>query len=134
MKFSTEPLRCGRAGEFELSAGDLIRITKNGRTADDKHRLDNGMTFQIRGFDDEGNIVLTNGMNVGGRAGTPAAPGALALGAHTLDVVAGEGLRMQLVNTATARVMRLRMTDGAGTIVTWDSPAITEAREGPAPL
>jgi FtsP/CotA-like multicopper oxidase with cupredoxin domain len=65
----------------------------------------------------EGNIVLTNGMNVGARGGTPAAPGSLALGAHTLDVVAGEGLRLQLVNAATARFFRLRMTDSAGTMI-----------------
>src|SRR6185503_16876726 len=65
----------------------------------------------------EGFTVLTNGVNVGARAGTPAAPGALAAGASTLDVQAGQGLRLQLVNAATARVFRLRMTDGAGTLI-----------------
>ena len=39
-----------------------------------------------RARSNEGQTVLTNGMNVGGRAGTPAAPGALAPGAQTLDV------------------------------------------------
>jgi FtsP/CotA-like multicopper oxidase with cupredoxin domain len=62
----------------------------------------------------EGNIVLTNGMNVGGRAGSPGAPGALAGGAHTLDVLAGQGLRFQVVNAATTRFFRLIMTDSAG--------------------
>jgi len=63
----------------------------------------------------EGQTVLTNGRNVGGRAGTPAAPGALALNASTLDVLAGAGLRLQLVNSAQVRFFRLRLTDGAGT-------------------
>jgi len=63
----------------------------------------------------EGQTVLTNGMNVGARAGTPAAPGALALNAFTLDVLAGQGLRLQMVNAATTRFFRLRLTDSAGT-------------------
>lgn len=62
----------------------------------------------------EGQLVLTNGMNVGGRAGTPSAPGALAAGAYTLDVTAGQGLRFQLVNAATTRFFRLILTDQAG--------------------
>jgi FtsP/CotA-like multicopper oxidase with cupredoxin domain len=65
----------------------------------------------------EGQTVLTNGMNVGGRAGTPAAPGALDLNAHTLDVQAGQGLRLQLVNAATTRFFRLRMTDNTGAMI-----------------
>ena len=63
----------------------------------------------------EGNIVLTNGRNVGGRAGSPAAPGAPAPGAFELDVQPGQGLRLQLLNTATTRFFRLRLTDDAGT-------------------
>jgi ATP-dependent exoDNAse (exonuclease V) alpha subunit len=51
--FHTRPL--------SLAAGDLVRITHNGRTADDKHRLDNGMMFRVRRFDDAGNIILHNG-------------------------------------------------------------------------
>jgi FtsP/CotA-like multicopper oxidase with cupredoxin domain len=62
----------------------------------------------------EGQVVLTNGMNVGHRAGSPSAPGALAAGAYTLDVTAGQGLRFQLVNAATTRFFRLLMTDAAG--------------------
>ena len=63
----------------------------------------------------EGQTVLTNGVYVGGRAGSPSAPGALAPGAHTLDVQPGQGLRLQLVNAATTRFFRLRLTDGSGT-------------------
>jgi FtsP/CotA-like multicopper oxidase with cupredoxin domain len=62
----------------------------------------------------EGQTVLTNGMNVGGRAGTPAAPGALAGGAQTLNVLAGQGLRLQMGSEATTRFFRLRLTDNAG--------------------
>ena len=65
----------------------------------------------------EGQIVLTNGMNVGGRAGSPSAPGALDAGAHTLDVQAGQGVRLQIVNTATTRFFRLKLTDAAGAMI-----------------
>lgn len=65
----------------------------------------------------EGFTVLTNGVAVGGREGTPAAPGALAAGAQTLDVQAGQGLRLQIVNPSPVRYMRLRLTDGGGTQV-----------------
>ncbi|HEX6132019.1 MAG TPA: multicopper oxidase domain-containing protein, partial [Actinomycetota bacterium] len=65
----------------------------------------------------EGQTVLTNGKNVGARAGSPSAPGALAGGASTLDVQPGQGLRLQLVNSATTRFFRLRLTDGAGTTI-----------------
>ena len=65
----------------------------------------------------EGQVVLTNGINVGGRAGSPSAPGALEAGAHTLDVQAGQGVRLQIVNTATTRFFRLKLTDGAGGMI-----------------
>jgi FtsP/CotA-like multicopper oxidase with cupredoxin domain len=67
------------------------------------------------GRENEGQTVLTNGKNVGGRDGTPSAPGALAAGAETYDVEAGQGLRLRLGNTATIRFFRLRLTDNAGT-------------------
>ncbi|OYT19382.1 MAG: hypothetical protein CCU26_11885 [Nitrospira sp. UW-LDO-01] len=62
----------------------------------------------------EGFTVLTNGVNVGGRAGTPSAPGALAAGASTLDVQAGQGLRLQIVNPSPVRYVRLRLTTKSG--------------------
>jgi FtsP/CotA-like multicopper oxidase with cupredoxin domain len=64
----------------------------------------------------EGQRVLTNGVNVGGRSGTPSVPGAVALDAttHRLSVRRGQGLRLQIVNCATTRYFRLRLTDGAG--------------------
>src|SRR4051812_237318 len=62
----------------------------------------------------EGQTVLTNGKNVGGRAGNQNAPGALVLGASTLDVQAGQGLRLQILNAATTRYMRLHLSNSAG--------------------
>jgi FtsP/CotA-like multicopper oxidase with cupredoxin domain len=65
----------------------------------------------------EGQTVLTNGVNVGGRAGTPAAPGALAVGAATKNILSGQGLRMRIANCAHLRYFRLRLTTQAGTKV-----------------
>ena len=66
----------------------------------------------ISGTVNEGEIVLTNGMNVGGRAGAPDDNplGALDAGAQTFDVVAGQGLRLQVGSEATVRFFRLRLT------------------------
>jgi FtsP/CotA-like multicopper oxidase with cupredoxin domain len=69
------------------------------------------------GRTNEGQTVLTNGKNVGGRLGTPSAPGALALGASKLNVQSGQGLRLQLINSASIRYMRLRLTDATGSLV-----------------
>src|SRR5437588_6223542 len=62
----------------------------------------------------EGQTVLTNGVNVGGRAGTPALPGMLAPGATTKTVIQGQGLRMRIANCATLRYFRLRLTTQGG--------------------
>ena len=62
----------------------------------------------------EGQTVLTNGKNVGARAGTPAAPGVLAPGASKLNVQAGQGVRLQLISSATTRFFRLLLTDQSG--------------------
>jgi FtsP/CotA-like multicopper oxidase with cupredoxin domain len=65
----------------------------------------------------EGQTVLTNGMNVGARPGTPSAPGALPAAAHVLDVESGGGLRLQIGNCATTRYFRLRLTTSSGALV-----------------
>lgn len=44
-----------------LAAGDLVRITQNGTTADGRHRLTNGALYNVKGFAADGNIVLNNG-------------------------------------------------------------------------
>ena len=69
----------------------------------------------------EGQTVLTNGVNVGGRKGTPLLqglqPGPGALDASALKITAepGSGLRFQIANMATTRYFRLILTTQAGT-------------------
>ena len=68
----------------------------------------------------EGQTVLTNGMNVGARLGTPAAPGALVSPPGTpppRGVLSGQGLRLQILNCCVHRYFRLRLTTGTGTQV-----------------
>ena len=79
-------------------AGDVPNIQKSGSA----------------GTVNEGQTVLNNGKNVGARAGSPASPGLLAPGAATLNVDAGQGLRLQLISAATTRFFRLRLTDQLG--------------------
>jgi|GEM_PF-1014837 len=62
----------------------------------------------------EGQTVLTNGVNVGGRAGTPGAPSTVAMGASKKTVVPGQGLRMRIVNCSHLRYFRLRLTTHTG--------------------
>ncbi|HMB75950.1 MAG TPA: multicopper oxidase domain-containing protein [Kiloniellaceae bacterium] len=63
----------------------------------------------------EGQIVLTNGQQPAGRKGSPAEPGKLDTDAAPLAMMVGEGLRLQVVNAATSRYFRLRLTDQSGT-------------------
>ena len=73
--------------------------------------------------------MLTNGMNVGG-AGRHARPRPARSppARQTLDVHAGQGLRLQIVNAATIRFFRLRLTDSAGVA----GPARPRRRRGRA--
>ena len=48
---------------LEVTKGDKIRITSNGKSNDGKH-LFNGTTYNIHGFDKEGNIKLSNGSTI----------------------------------------------------------------------
>jgi FtsP/CotA-like multicopper oxidase with cupredoxin domain len=66
------------------------------------------------GRTNEGQTVLTNGKNVGGRPGSPSAPQALPGTSATLDVQPGQGLRLQIINASTIRYMRLRLTTNTG--------------------
>ncbi len=43
-----------------LSVGDTIRLTGGGKTIDGRHKLNNGATYQVAGFTEEGGIVLSN--------------------------------------------------------------------------
>ena len=49
---------------LDLAPGDWVRITRNGTTADGRHRLNNGALYKVKAFDDAGNIVLVNGWTV----------------------------------------------------------------------
>jgi len=67
----------------------------------------------------EGQTVITNGVGVGARGGNPHDPAHPLLpdpvvGAHLYPVLAGQGLRLQVGNTATIRFFRLRLTDDHG--------------------
>ncbi len=63
-----EALPLDQSGRFQafhasilsVAPGDILRITKNGKTADKKHALNNGARYTVKGFDRDGNIVLTN--------------------------------------------------------------------------
>jgi FtsP/CotA-like multicopper oxidase with cupredoxin domain len=66
----------------------------------------------------EGQTVLTNGVNVGARAGSPEAPGALASDAKKIIAIGNQQYRLQIVNAATTRYMRLRLTTPSGQIST----------------
>jgi ATP-dependent exoDNAse (exonuclease V) alpha subunit len=50
---------------LKLAPGDRVRITHNGTTANGKHRLNNGALYNVKEFDEGGNIVLDNGWTVG---------------------------------------------------------------------
>ena len=50
-----------RRGSLTLATGDLIRVTANGKTADGKHRLNNGAQYEVAGFTRGGDVKLTNG-------------------------------------------------------------------------
>ena len=45
-----------RAASVRLAAGDRLRITANGKTADGRHRLNNGALFTVKGFTSGGDI------------------------------------------------------------------------------
>lgn len=71
--------------------------------------------MKMTGRINEGQTVLTNGVNVGPRPGSPSAPGPVDLASiRTLSVRRGQGLRLQIVNCATTRYFRLRLTDATG--------------------
>ena len=66
----------------------------------------------------EGQMVLANGLVPAARTGSPSAPGALESGAAVINVKAGEGVRLQMINAAVTRYFRLLMTNKGGTQVT----------------
>ncbi len=63
-----DPLPLSQAAKYQvfrpnvlpIAQGDVLRVTRNGKTLDGRHRLNNGAIFTVKGFDSDGNIVLTN--------------------------------------------------------------------------
>lgn len=55
-----------RPATLKLAAGDTMRFTQNGWTADKKHHLDNGARYKVAGFEKGGGIRLENGWVVAG--------------------------------------------------------------------
>jgi hypothetical protein len=49
-----------RSETIALAEGDVIRFTAGGKTADGKHRLNNGTAYQVAGFTSQGDIRLAN--------------------------------------------------------------------------
>jgi conjugative relaxase-like TrwC/TraI family protein len=54
-----------REESLPIAAGDRVRALQNGRTADGRHRINNGAVYEVAGFNREGNIRLANGWTVG---------------------------------------------------------------------
>jgi conjugative relaxase-like TrwC/TraI family protein len=52
------------SGTLEVAPGDVLRITRNGTTADGKHRLNNGQLVTVRAFNGDGDLVLSNGWTI----------------------------------------------------------------------
>jgi FtsP/CotA-like multicopper oxidase with cupredoxin domain len=98
----THPIDADGNPRAPFAAGDIPNIQQNDALANPAN---------------EGQTVLTNGVNVGGRLGSPANPGPLAPGAKVLSVVANDNIRLQLVNASTVRYMRLRMSSPSGKFV-----------------
>jgi hypothetical protein len=53
------------SGMLSIAAGDVLRVTQNGKTADGQHRLNNGGLYTVKEFSPSGDIVLTNGWTIG---------------------------------------------------------------------
>ncbi|MDX1968858.1 MAG: MobF family relaxase [Planctomycetaceae bacterium] len=51
--------------QLEIAAGDVLRITQNGKTADGRGRLNNGDLLHVTGFDPAGNILTAEKKTIG---------------------------------------------------------------------
>ena len=51
-------------GAMPLAPGDVVRVTRNGKSADGEHRLNNGAIHIVKEFTDSGDIRLTNGWTI----------------------------------------------------------------------
>jgi FtsP/CotA-like multicopper oxidase with cupredoxin domain len=94
----TSPLDSSGAPRGPFAAGDIPNIQQH----------------DAGGISNEGQTVLTNGVNVGFRSGSPTSPGGVFPSAKRFPIRADQLVRLQLVNAATTRYMRLHMTDHLG--------------------
>jgi len=53
-----------RQGTLRVAAGDMLRITRNGSTADGNHRLNNGQLVTVKAIGKKGDLTLSNGWKV----------------------------------------------------------------------
>jgi conjugative relaxase-like TrwC/TraI family protein len=53
-----------RAATLNIARGELLRVTQNGKTADGKHKLNNGQIVKVKDFSEQGDIVLENGWTI----------------------------------------------------------------------
>ncbi len=75
---------------LEVASGDTLRVTRNGKTADGKHRLNNGDIVKVEAFDADGNLVTDKGWTI------PKDYGFLAYG-YAVTSMASQGTDVQRV-------------------------------------
>jgi len=46
---------------LDVAVGDVIRITRNGRTVDQRHQLNNGSLYKVSSIGEDGSVIFTNG-------------------------------------------------------------------------
>ena len=51
-------------GAIDIAVGDRIRLTDNGRTTDNRHRLNNGRIYGIKAITGDGRLILDNNWEV----------------------------------------------------------------------
>jgi FtsP/CotA-like multicopper oxidase with cupredoxin domain len=95
----TRPVDTHGAPRAPFAAGDIPNVQQSDALANPTN---------------EGQTVLTNGVNVGGRAGTPENPGPLSPSMKAFPVLGNQQVRLQLLNASTTRYTRLRLTTPSG--------------------
>lgn len=50
-----------RKQSTKIARGDLVRITRNDKTKDGKHALNNGSVYRVKEFNKHGDVILQNG-------------------------------------------------------------------------
>ena len=58
---AAERFEAYRKSSIELAKGDFVRVTRNGKTQDGKHKVYNGAGYQLDTVDADGTLTLKNG-------------------------------------------------------------------------